>query len=420
MHDDFDPRLGEAEQQRRLDDFEPLVHERRRVDGYLAAHFPLGMIARFVGGDMRQQRQIRDAKRAARSGQDHTGHAVRRMPRQVTPRHALKYRVVLAVDGNDFGAGAMHLIHQKLARHHQGFLVGEQYPLGGADRGKGRQESRGADDRGHDHLHVVPGDGNAQCLDAGFDPRLRSGTLQRRPRLVSGLRVDEYDDIGFEPQRLFHHLLPAAVSPQHRHAKAVRVQADDGKRAAPDAARGTQNGDAADGAHSMTPDPNSPNAYSGAAAVTLSIRSSSPPCPGNRLPLSFNPAPRLNMLSVRSPMTEKTPTAQPNITPAATGRPKCRQPMRATSATAAKPPTAPSQLLPGLTRGANLCRPRLRPAKYAPISAANTKSSIHSTISGPRAKPRAATSTRARAMNAGTKTGTPQNRASAGRCSSGE
>src|SRR5271166_5503686 len=36
MHDDLDTRLGQAKQQRRLDDLEPLVHQSRRIDRYLA------------------------------------------------------------------------------------------------------------------------------------------------------------------------------------------------------------------------------------------------------------------------------------------------------------------------------------------------------------------------------------------------
>ena len=63
-----------------------------------------------------------------------------------------------------------------------------------------------------------------------------------------------------------------------------------------------------------TPEPNNPSAYRGAAAVTLSMRSNRPPCPGRIAPLSLSPAARLNMLSVRSPMMEKIPTAQPNAT----------------------------------------------------------------------------------------------------------
>src|SRR3712207_7284085 len=40
VHDDVDLVRAEAEEPVRLDDFEPLVHQGRRVDGYLRAHVP--------------------------------------------------------------------------------------------------------------------------------------------------------------------------------------------------------------------------------------------------------------------------------------------------------------------------------------------------------------------------------------------
>ena len=60
----------------------------------------------------------------------------------------------------------------------------------------------------------------------------------------------------------------------------------------------TEDGDAD---HGMTCSAMSANTSAGAAAVTLSMRSSMPPWPGNTLPLSLRPTARLNMLSVRSP-----------------------------------------------------------------------------------------------------------------------
>src|SRR5208283_2763658 len=129
--------------------------------------------------------------------------------------------------------------------------------------------------------------------------------------------------------------------------------------AAADAAGRAQDGDAVRRAHATTPDPNNPSAYKGAAAVTLSMRSNRPPCPGSSAPLSLSPAERLNMLSVRSPTMEKMPTTQPNATHGIEGNLKYAAPHAATSDTAARPPTAPSHVLPGLTRGASLRRPKL-------------------------------------------------------------
>ena len=104
------------------------------------------------------------------------------------------------------------------------------------------------------------------------------------------------------------------------------MQRDDRERAAADAAGRAQDGDAARRTHAIAPEPNKPSAYSGAAAVTLSMRSRTPPCPGSSAPLSLSPAERLNMLSVRSPTTEKTPTTQPKPTHGSDGQPEIQRP----------------------------------------------------------------------------------------------
>src|SRR5438552_1076899 len=46
------------------------------------------------------------------------------------------------------------------------------------------------------------------------------------------------------------------------------------------------------------------------------------------------------------------------------------------------PPTAPSQLLPGLIEGASLRRPHARPTKYAALSAIHTSTRTSNTSSG--------------------------------------
>ena len=97
----------------------------------------------------------------------------------------------------------------------------------------------------------------------------------------------------------------------------------------------------------------------------------------------------------------------------ATGRPKCARADAGDQRHRAQPAERALPGLAGLTRGASLCRPKLRPAKKAPMSAAITSSSSHSTICGPRAKPSLRDCSRASATNAGTSTGTPHSRANA-------
>ena len=52
---------------------------------------------------------------------------------------------------------------------------------------------------------------------------------------------------------------------------------------------------------------------------------------------------------------------------------------QATSALASTPPTTPSQVFFGDTRGASGTRPNQRPVKNAPVSAAHTSASVNST-----------------------------------------
>src|SRR6185312_7056628 len=312
-----------------------------------------------------------------------------------------------------------HFIHQQGAGHDQGFLVGEQHALGGTHRRQSRRQPGRADDRSHHRVHVRSGSGVGERLRAALDRDRRTAGAQRRAGLRRGLRVHEHHPFGMKHPGLLDHGLPAAVGAQQHDPEPFRVQRNDLQRAAPDAPGGTQYGEAAGRTHAITREPSSPSAYSGAAAVTLSMRSSKPPCPGSSLPLSLRPAARLNMLSVRSPMMENIPTAQPNPIEMSGGAPKYAAPPQAIMATARRPPSAPSQVLAGLTRGANFRRPKRRPAKYAPMSAEMTMNTSHSTACGPRAKPGAPTCSFASAMKAGTSTGTPQASAAAARCRAG-
>ena len=49
MYQHIDPFAGQAEQMMRLDQFESLVHHRRRIDADLGAHRPVGMGDRLSG-----------------------------------------------------------------------------------------------------------------------------------------------------------------------------------------------------------------------------------------------------------------------------------------------------------------------------------------------------------------------------------
>src|SRR5690606_29823950 len=161
---------------------------------------------------------------------------------------------------------------------------------------------------------------------------------------------------------------------QHRHPGvagqgvnpvAVRVAGDDIEGALADGAGGTQNGDVLCHKRGKISNRYS-RANTGRAAVRLSMRSRIPPCPGRILPLSFTPRWRLTMLSRRSPSTEAR-TVKTSTTVHCNHRWRWEG-LRAitteiTSSTSTRPPPKPSRVLPGLTSGASLRRPKARPQK---------------------------------------------------------
>ena len=58
VDDHVDARVGHVEQEVRLDDLQPLVHHRRRVDRDLRAHRPGGVTQRLRDGDRREGRRV--------------------------------------------------------------------------------------------------------------------------------------------------------------------------------------------------------------------------------------------------------------------------------------------------------------------------------------------------------------------------
>ena len=74
LHHHADLVVGHVEQVMRLDDFQALVHKRRRVDRDFRAHVPRGMFQRLSRRDALQIRALLAAERAARSRYPQTRH----------------------------------------------------------------------------------------------------------------------------------------------------------------------------------------------------------------------------------------------------------------------------------------------------------------------------------------------------------
>src|SRR5699024_4653718 len=101
----------------------------------------------------------------------------------------------------------------------------------------------------------------------------------------------------------------------------------------------------------------------GAASRIESIRSSTPPWPGSRCPMSLMPRSRLSRDCERSPPVETSTSTAPIRAPAHQGRSSARVPTAVTPAVPrSREPANPSQLFFGLIRGAIGCFPNSTPA----------------------------------------------------------
>ena len=71
MHDDIEPVGWQAEQMVRLDQFESLVHQTRRIDRHLRPHHPVGVGERFLAGGGGNALGAPFSERSAGSGDGH-------------------------------------------------------------------------------------------------------------------------------------------------------------------------------------------------------------------------------------------------------------------------------------------------------------------------------------------------------------
>ena len=218
------------------------------------------MVTGLIGRHAREVRGFRQPKRSAGRRQYQTRHPPQGIARQITARQALKNGVVLAVDGYEFGAGTTHFFHEQPARHHERLFVGEQYTLARAHGGQGGQQSSRTDDGRHHHVGAVFGNRIRQRLGAAMHTLRETGARKCRAGLCRGGRIDQHDAVGPELPCLLDDGLPTAVGPQNGYAEPFRMHADDGQRAASDAARRAEDGDTPWVAHSTTPEPKRPKA----------------------------------------------------------------------------------------------------------------------------------------------------------------
>ena len=138
--------------------------------------------------------------------------------------------------------------------------------------------------------------------DARRQPRCRDALREARGRGAIGERRNG----GAMTLDLREQRFVIRVRGERDDAEPIRVAAGDVERRLADRARRAEDREAL---HATIPSQPKPSASSGTDDVRLSMRSSMPPWPGSRLPLSLSPCWRLNMLSSRSPTTDTSTAA---------------------------------------------------------------------------------------------------------------
>ncbi len=326
MHDglrmDQDVELGgrQSEQMMRLDQLEPLVHQRRRIDGHLGSHRPVRMIERLLGRGFGHLRAAPGAEwtagRREADGLD-----------QVVPgvRHDLKRRGMLRVDRQQRGARSGDFLHEKMTCRDEAFLGGERGRSPLADSSERRLQARGADDRRHHPIGRA-----ARRFDQRRFPRrgLDSRAGERRFEVGMATLIGDHREPGLMQDRELGEAVRVAASGQRDDLVRIRIAADEIERALPDRAGRAENGDAAAArrprgnldAHRCQGRTHLPlyqiskplaglagsrsaiKAARTAARRRLSIRSSNPPWPGMSALMSLVPNRRFTALSIRSPI----------------------------------------------------------------------------------------------------------------------
>ena len=230
------------------------------------------------------------AERAARSGEQDASYALAGQAGCRRIGQALEDGIVLTVDGQQGRATGLHGLDEERAAHDQGFLVGQQYALAGLDRSQGGLQTRRADDGRHDGIHLGMGRDGFQAtlphqdFGAGFSPLQQSGQLIGG-RLIRHGCIDRLKTPA-EVCQLAQSTMPA----EGEDAVAIGMPGHDIQGAGADGARRTQDTKLLETHWTPQPAHQSSRANSGTAAVRLSMRSSTPPCPGSNWLLSLSPA----------------------------------------------------------------------------------------------------------------------------------
>ena len=172
MDEDVEPVRLEVEQPAGLDELQPLVHQRGRIDGHLAAHLPAGMAEGLGGRSWSGAR----ASGVRRNGPPEAVRMTRRTKPGSCPARHWKTPLCSESTGMIDGPGAGRLPAQERPGHDHRFLVGQGHGLAGPDGGQGRPQAGDPGDGRDDEVGLGPAAGllgafRARRRCAGFRGR---------------------------------------------------------------------------------------------------------------------------------------------------------------------------------------------------------------------------------------------------------
>ena len=183
LHYHLDLIVGHREQVVRLDDFEPLIHQRRGIDGDLRPHVPGGMGQCLSWRDRLQVGDRLASERAARSR-----HPQLRDLARILSEQTLVDGPVLRIDGHErpgrpcrrsYAGGPTIRIHRccqrhnEVATHHKRLLVGQSEHLARLQRRIARLQASCPYQGVHDDIHLGQLGESHDGFEAHAEARLR-------------------------------------------------------------------------------------------------------------------------------------------------------------------------------------------------------------------------------------------------------
>ena len=192
---------------------------------------------------------------------------------------------MLAVDWKHGGAMLTHGVHEERAGHDQRLLVGQQHALAGAHSSERRAQPCCADDGRHHGIAVGVARNFFQCLAAETDLDAGGLCAELVTQCIRRDRRTKHRHLRAKLAAEQRELVGLRVGGQRKNAVLVGMTAHHVERAVANGAGGAKNGQTH---HVRTPQEIS-SAASGNTGSSASIRSSTPPWPGNRRLLSFMP-----------------------------------------------------------------------------------------------------------------------------------